>query len=87
MLIFERDISKSEEDQPINTWRLCRDSDPARTQYPSIRDSNGDFFGLSAHQISAEGAVMPSVVCPYGCGFHQFITLKGWGAIEEPKQH
>lgn len=35
----------------------------------------GHAFSLREHTIS-DGVVSPSVVCPYGCGFHEFITIK-----------
>lgn len=84
MMIFKRDISNSEEEQPINTWRAGRGLN--EEIYPTIRDSNGDWFGLATHSIDEDGTVSPSVVCPYGCGFHEFIKLEGWDQIEEKKQ-
>ncbi len=40
---------------------------------------NGHTCALDHHEIAADGAVTPSVVCPYeGCGFHEFIKLEGW---------
>lgn len=30
------------------------------------------------HTIAADGAVTPSVVCPYECGFHEHVRLEGW---------
>ncbi len=38
-------------------------------------------FGLkpsSVHKIAADGKVTPSVICPTGCGFHAWVTLKDW---------
>lgn len=83
MLMFKQDTSNSEEDQPINTWRLSNGLDDIL--YPTIRDSNGDWFGLATHSIAEDGIVSPSVVCPYGCGFHEFIKLEGWDQIEGKK--
>jgi hypothetical protein len=34
----------------------------------------GRAFCLTNHQI-ASGAVRPSVVCPYQCGFHDFVQV------------
>ena len=32
------------------------------------------------HEVTADGAVSPSLVCPYGgCSFHQFVRLEQWG--------
>ena len=86
MLIFKRDTSESVEDQLTETWRLSRDLDGAL--YPTIRDTNGDWFAIQTHSIAADGTVSPSVVCTYdGCDFHEFITLEGWDQVSEPKQH
>lgn len=38
----------------------------------------GGIASLSNHEIAANGAVSPSVVCPFGCEFHEFILLEGW---------
>lgn len=40
------------------------------------------FHGIAApvHTIAADGAIHPSMVCPYGCGFHVYMTLKDWAA-------
>lgn len=84
MIIFKRDTSDSEEFQPKNTWRLSKGTDDIL--HPTIRDSNGDWFGIETHNIADDGIVSPSVVCPYGCEFHEFITLEGWDQIEGKKQ-
>lgn len=33
---------------------------------------------LSAHTIADNGDVDPSLVCPFDCGFHEYVTLGGW---------
>ena len=33
-------------------------------------------FCLANHIINNDGAVMPSVVCPYNCGFHVMMIIK-----------
>lgn len=38
----------------------------------------GQIGSLSDHKITSDGIVLPSVVCSYGCGFHEFIQLSGW---------
>lgn len=38
----------------------------------------GGSMQLRAHLIAADGSVSPSVVCPYGCGWHEVIVLEGW---------
>lgn len=39
----------------------------------------GKTAGLS-HAIDVNGVVIPSVVCPYGCGFHDYVTLVDWAS-------
>ena len=38
----------------------------------------GKGMSLSLHTIAADGTVSPSLVCPYQCGFHDFVKLVGW---------
>ncbi len=46
----------------------------------TLRHMNG-----SGHQIAADGAVNPSVVCPHsGCNFHEWCRLEGWTGSELP---
>lgn len=33
---------------------------------------------LEDHVILDSGEVTPSIVCPHGCGFHDFGHLAGW---------
>jgi hypothetical protein len=33
-------------------------------------------FCLANHSVDKEGKVTPSVVCPFNCGFHEFLELK-----------
>jgi len=41
--------------------------------------TNGHEGLISDHEIAADGAVTPSVVCTEdGCGWHEHITLVGW---------
>lgn len=55
----------------------------------------GNPMTLSQHSIDAVGNVIPSVVCPSNlglshgparyrekCGFHEIVTLDGWGAAQ-----
>lgn len=30
------------------------------------------------HTVRPDGVITPSVVCPYDCGFHDFVQLEGW---------
>ena len=48
-----------------------------------LLDTSGERRALHGQQgvraISANGIVMPSVVCPEdGCGWHEYVTLVGW---------
>lgn len=44
----------------------------------------GQVGSLSHHEIAKDGAVTPSVVCPYAddpdkpCSFHDHVQLAGW---------
>lgn len=38
----------------------------------------GRLFCLADHRIDGQGIVSPSVVCPYGCGFHVMMRLEDW---------
>lgn len=40
----------------------------------------GQVGSLASHDIDHEGNVSPSVVCSYGCGFHEYIKLIGWSS-------
>lgn len=46
----------------------------------------GHVASLSQHDISHEGVVTPSLVCPFsGCDFHDEITLDGWTSTPEAR--
>lgn len=30
------------------------------------------------HRIAPDGAVSPILVCPYDCGFHEYVRLEDW---------
>jgi hypothetical protein len=38
------------------------------------------FKPSTVHTIADDGKVTPSVICPNGCGFHAWVTLKDWKA-------
>jgi len=48
--------------------------------------SNGHYLGITNHNISNDGTVDPSVVCPVkidnskmlSCGFHEYVKLEGY---------
>lgn len=41
--------------------------------------SCGGIGSLKDHDISPEGLVMPSLMCPRGCGFHEHGVLEDYG--------
>jgi hypothetical protein len=30
------------------------------------------------HEIAEDGTVTPSLICPYACGWHDWVKLEGW---------
>jgi hypothetical protein len=38
----------------------------------------GKIASLNDHEIMAKGDVFPSLVCPFNCGFHEFVRLGEW---------
>lgn len=46
---------------------------------PLLRCPQGHMARLTSHQIAANGAVSPSIVCPEeGCSWHVWGRLEGW---------
>ena len=46
---------------------------------PICRGNFGLGIGKGPHSLNEEtGVITPSMVCPYGCGWHTHITLDGW---------
>ena len=66
----------------------CEIFPPARGEYQIAPAGNVNFtcpvcnkthgLGAPVHTIGANGQVAPSLVCPYGCGFHVWLTLSAW---------
>lgn len=75
------EFQNNKDETIVNTWRPVKllNGDIA----PALTDSNGDVFGIETHIISDDGKVSPSVVCPYECGFHDFVNLIGWKHISK----
>lgn len=40
--------------------------------------SCGKELTLTPYTIGDGGIVSPSVVCPHGCGFHEYVMLEAW---------
>lgn len=61
-------------------WQHTRDEGraTARVSCPGC----GREASLASHDINARGCVSPSMVCPWACGFHAFVVLRGW---DQPK--
>lgn len=38
----------------------------------------GKIAGLGDHVVDTTGKVIPSLVCPFDCGFHDYVHLEGW---------
>lgn len=61
---------------------------PPRGEYVAYDDGRIQFTcpvcqgttGIVApiHTVDKDGKVSPSFVCPYGCGFHTWMTLDEW---------
>jgi hypothetical protein len=58
-------------------WMPCHSATRDRFK-ASFACHRGHVLTLRAHQISADGCVAPSVVCPHGCSFHAYIRLRDW---------
>ena len=59
------------------TWSPIPRTGKARTAF--FRCPSCQNIAPLEHEIAADGAVTPPVVCPYeGCEFHEFIRLEGW---------
>lgn len=66
---FDQDLSPK-------TWKGAQ-TPTGRTAL--LKCSNGHIASLSNHEISTDGVVTPSVVCPHeGCNFHEMVTLEDW---------
>lgn len=81
------------EDQPL-TWRYYKykgeilkvENDKKQlVKLLVVVCSNGHYLGITDHNISNDGTVNPSVVCPVKiktakccCGFHEYIRLEGY---------
>lgn len=73
MRIFVRDES---ENPARGTWRRTKTSagPSANIVCPQCGTE-----GALDHEIAADGAVSPSLVCPgKGCTFHEYGKLEGW---------
>lgn len=85
MIFIKEDINN--EDQPL-TWRYYRykeeilkvENDKKQlVKLLVVVCSNGHYLGIIDHNISNDGTVNPSVVCPVkDCRFHDYIKLEGY---------
>ena len=72
-------------------WIRVDDQRPPLTWLPVILDgertasvvcANGHTATAGEHSIGHDGKVNPSVVCPYECDWHEWITLADWETPE-----
>jgi hypothetical protein len=85
MIIIKEDINNK--DQPL-TWRYYKykgeilkveNHKKQLVKLIVIVCSNGHYLGIIDHDISNDGTVNPSVVCPIkDCSFHDYIKLEGY---------
>ena len=59
------------------TWHGGKKSDGTRTALMAC-PACGKIASLGDHEIDVDGNVNPSVVCPLGCAYHEWVTLDGW---------
>lgn len=43
----------------------------------------GKIQSLSKHAIAEDGIVIPSLACHFECGFHDWVKLESWSALDE----
>ncbi len=65
-------------------WKGARLVDGTRSASVSCSKC-GRPASLTDHTIADDGAVSPSLVCPYdGCDFHDYVILKDWDPSSPP---
>lgn len=69
--------ARKRRDLPRGAWTLITRSVLVRC--PQC----GRVFHLDEHTIASRGAVSPSVVCPFECGFHVTAALEEWCEIDK----
>ena len=60
-------------------WRGAREDRSPRSALVCCPGC-GKIGSLTKHTIDPDGRVFPSLVCPFGCGFHEFVKLDDWKA-------
>lgn len=75
-----QEIAKGEPETYMSTWKGGM-ADGIRTASMSCPKCGG-VFSLAAHFIDNQGMVNPSVVCPYKCGYHEFVQLLSWDPMD-----
>lgn len=63
---------------PKGVWYPLQDGDRRSASFAC--PTCGKWGALLDHDITADGMMADSVVCPYYCGFHEMVTLLGWAA-------
>lgn len=70
------ELPKSDEMGKKGTWKEKRAVD-SRFVFLSCPGC-GQTASMSDHSIADDGTVTPSVVCPFECGFHDYVKLLDW---------
>ena len=59
-------------------WTMMTDTDTGKVE-PYLRCPGcGILAAMTRHDIAADGAVTPSILCPESCGYHVHGKLDGW---------
>lgn len=72
-----RKVSVEQYRKEPGTWFMLECSGGKRIPAVVCPGCRGGALSLKDHHVAADGKVTPSLGCPF-CGYHEFITLKGW---------
>jgi hypothetical protein len=68
-------------DHAPGTWKGLKTEQGRKASFTC--PNCGKIGSLADHDIGKNGEVNPSVVCPYDCGFHEYIRLAGWAKADK----
>lgn len=78
MALIARRTELDWKDLPPRAWTWWQWLD-TNERVPVMRCTAGHMFLVRQnHTIAADGTVTPSMVCPYGCAYHECIRLDDW---------
>ena len=69
--------------RPSPDWSMSPDGSWTRGEGGLVLHCPGchdEFPILPPQTVADDGLVLPSCVCPHGCGFHALVRLGGWRA-------